>query len=149
MRFIVLFLVQFIFVVAFLVIGDSIWFQYLAGDTYQKDLHTLLIYEDGQLQIRPLPTVGVYLTMALMISLFALDVNSRTQKITGSSRKGILLGALTYGVYEFTNYAVLKDWTSSVVLPDIVWGSILFGSTSFLTHISMNTIKKFFKIKLS
>ena len=149
MRLIVLFFVQFIFVVAFLVIGDSIWFQYLAGDTCQKDLHTLLIYEDGQLQIRPLPTVGVYLTMALMISLFALDVKSPTQKITGSSRKGILLGALTYGVYEFTNYAVLKDWTSSVVLPDIVWGSILFGSTSFLTHISMNTIKKFFKIKLS
>lgn len=36
-----------------------------------------------------------------------------------------LIGALGYGTYEFTNLAILKDWTWEMVLIDGVWGTCL------------------------
>ncbi|WP_425038027.1 DUF2177 family protein [Primorskyibacter sp. S187A] len=40
---------------------------------------------------------------------------------------GMLLGALAYGTYEFTNYATIKAWHWHMVAVDLVWGSLLTG----------------------
>ena len=42
------------------------------------------------------------------------------------------LGAMSYGTYEFTNLAVLKDWTWSLVITDLTWGTLLTGSSAAL-----------------
>ena len=36
-----------------------------------------------------------------------------------------LIGAVAYGTYEFTNLAILKDWTSEMVIIDLIWGTCL------------------------
>mgnify|MGYP001228872730 CR=1 FL=1 len=36
-----------------------------------------------------------------------------------------LLGLVIYGVYESTNYALLKDWNFSTLVIDTLWGGIL------------------------
>ena len=36
-----------------------------------------------------------------------------------------ILGALAYGTYEFTSYAILRDWHWSMVLTDTLWGAVL------------------------
>lgn len=42
------------------------------------------------------------------------------------------LGAMSYGTYEFTNLAVLKDWTWTLVIADLTWGTILTGSSAVI-----------------
>lgn len=37
----------------------------------------------------------------------------------------LVLGALAYGTYEFTSYAVLRDWHWSMVAVDTAWGAVL------------------------
>lgn len=37
-----------------------------------------------------------------------------------------LLGFVIYGVYEFTNKAIINNWTWLSVLIDTTWGSILY-----------------------
>ena len=44
------------------------------------------------------------------------------------------LGLAIYAVYELTNYALLKDWSASVVVMDTVWGGIVFALTTFLVQ---------------
>lgn len=39
----------------------------------------------------------------------------------------IILGAMAYGTYEFTNYAILRDWHWSMVVVDVAWGGVLTG----------------------
>lgn len=34
----------------------------------------------------------------------------------------LILGAVGYGTYEFTNYAILRDWTWEMVILDFCWG---------------------------
>ncbi|MFK7835650.1 MAG: DUF2177 family protein [Sulfitobacter sp.] len=43
-----------------------------------------------------------------------------------------LIGALGYGTYEFTNYAILKDWTWEMVWIDGLWGTALTGASATL-----------------
>lgn len=41
-----------------------------------------------------------------------------------------LLGAVAYGTYEFTNLAILKDWSWSLVILDGIWGTLLTGGSA-------------------
>ena len=43
-----------------------------------------------------------------------------------------LLGIVIYGVYETTNYALLKKWSALTVLMDTLWGGTLFAITTSL-----------------
>ncbi len=36
-----------------------------------------------------------------------------------------VLGALAYGTYEFTSYAIMKDWHWTMVATDTTWGTVL------------------------
>ena len=42
----------------------------------------------------------------------------------------VILGSGIYGVYAWTIYALLKNWTLKVVIIDTIWGGILFGLTT-------------------
>jgi uncharacterized membrane protein len=36
-----------------------------------------------------------------------------------------VIGAMAYGTYEFTSYAIMRDWHWQMVLTDTVWGTLL------------------------
>ena len=36
-----------------------------------------------------------------------------------------VIGAMAYGTYEFTSYAIMKDWHWSMVAADVTWGTVL------------------------
>jgi uncharacterized membrane protein len=50
-----------------------------------------------------------------------------------------LLGLFVYGVYEFTNLAIIKKWNIQTVMIDTLWGGLLFATT---TYIIQNYLKK-------
>lgn len=43
---------------------------------------------------------------------------------------GALLGLTTYGTYDLTNQATLRDWPLSLTLVDLAWGCALTGIVS-------------------
>jgi uncharacterized membrane protein len=36
-----------------------------------------------------------------------------------------IIGAMAYGTYEFTSYAIMKDWHWTMVVTDTTWGAVL------------------------
>lgn len=42
-----------------------------------------------------------------------------------------ILGAMAYGTYEFTSYAIMKDWHPSMVATDLIWGTLLTASSAW------------------
>ena len=36
-----------------------------------------------------------------------------------------VIGFIAYGTYEFTSYAVMRDWHWTMVVTDVTWGTIL------------------------
>jgi uncharacterized membrane protein len=57
-----------------------------------------------------------------------------------SVKEAALLGLVIYGVYEFTNYSLLKDWSIFTVLLDTTWGTVLFSLTTAITYTIMKWI---------
>lgn len=45
--------------------------------------------------------------------------------------EGAALGAMTYGTYELTNHATLRDWSWSMVVVDLAWGMVLTGVSAW------------------
>ena len=54
--------------------------------------------------------------------------------------KGGLLGLAMYGVFEFTNLATFKNWSSAVALQDISWGIFLSISSLYIATYINNKI---------
>ena len=52
-------------------------------------------------------------------------------------KDAFLLGLVIYGVYETTNYAILKKWTAQSVALDTLWGAILMALTTKITYTLM------------
>lgn len=43
---------------------------------------------------------------------------------------GVLFGLVTYGTYDLTNMATLRDWPLRMALIDMAWGAFLSASAS-------------------
>ena len=45
-----------------------------------------------------------------------------------------ILGLVIYGVFEFTNKAIFRNWSWASVVIDTLWGGTLFGITTYLVY---------------
>ena len=43
----------------------------------------------------------------------------------------IIIGAMAYGTYEFTSYAIMRDWHWTMVATDTIWGAALTGFSAW------------------
>lgn len=54
---------------------------------------------------------------------------------------GALYGLILYGVYDFTNYAILTHWPLGLVIFDATWGIVLNGIIALILAWSYRLIK--------
>lgn len=59
----------------------------------------------------------------IILTTFAIFIIPKTKNIY----EAFLTGFLTYGIYDSTNYATLKNWDPKIAIADSLWGGILFG----------------------
>jgi uncharacterized membrane protein len=104
------------------VLLDILWINFLAKDFYLKNIGHL--YRDPVIIWSALV---VWLLIVIGIRVFV--VPSAGRKYGRGVFFGGLFGFILYGVYDFTNYAVLT-WPLNVTLVDIVWGTFLCAAVS-------------------
>ncbi len=42
-----------------------------------------------------------------------------------------IIGAMAYGTYEFTSYAIMKSWSPILVVTDVIWGTVLTAASAW------------------
>lgn len=117
-----------------LCIMDITWF-YFSGDIfYRKYLHYIIIEK-----ILISPAIVFYFLYALGITIFVLNPGIIKQE--PSIRillKGFLFGLCSYGAYNLTNQATIKDWPIIVTIIDMTWGTLVTGFSSLITILLIN-----------
>lgn len=73
--------------------------------------------QGSTLKFRLAAAIPVYLALGYLLTF------------AGSASQAAMLGAATYAVYDFTNYATLRDYTLTFALIDTAWGGTLFALT--------------------
>ncbi len=79
------------------------------------------------MQVRLSGAIVVYLLLALGLYYFII-------KDDRSAWEAGLLGLIIYGTFDFTNYAMFKNYDLSVAIMDTLWGGILFALTTKGIH---------------
>jgi uncharacterized membrane protein len=76
-----------------------------------------------------------YLGVAICYIFLIVGINYFIIKPRKSVSDAFLLGIIIYGVYETTNYALLKNWSILTVIIDTLWGGLLFASTTYIINL--------------
>ena len=122
-----------LFVIAFLVfiITDVIWLGFIAKSLYFHYYEPWLRLEAGELKLVWWATLMVYLLFALSVVVFIVPLAQNSPY--WAAIYGALLGAVIYGVYDFTCLAIFKGFPIGMGLLDWLWGIVLCSWASFVT----------------
>jgi uncharacterized membrane protein len=122
-----------LFLIAFFVflITDMVWLGLIAKPFYFESYKPWLRLVAGELKPLWWATLLVYLFLALGVIVFVLPLAHHS--IYWAAFYGAILGAVLYGVYDFTCLAIFKNFPIGMGIIDWFWGITLCSWSSFLT----------------
>ena len=119
---------QFILALIPLIIFDAIWL-FSMKSFYSSKIGHLMAQNP-----KWIPVALFYVAYAVGITiLIALPAQAQNFSYTKVFLMGALLGFVAYGAYDFTNHAILKDWSTAVTIIDLAWGTFLTGAVSLVS----------------
>lgn len=118
-----------------MVVIDGLWLGIMLNRFYAPNMGNLL---SDSMAI--LPAVIFYFLYAIALNVFVVLPALRNN--TGYLELfmlGLLFGMVTYGTYDLTNQATLKNWPWVLTVVDIAWGSCLAGVVSLISTYATKT----------
>lgn len=115
---------------------DVIWLNVMGPRFYKIYLAHVF---DGDFYY--IPALVFYMMYTFGISYLVIlpglrDQASAAQIMFG----GFILGLITYGAYDLTNQATIKDWPVAVTIVDMLWGAILTSMVSLIGYKALSVI---------
>ncbi|MET0171849.1 DUF2177 family protein [Agrobacterium vaccinii] len=108
---------------------DFVWLSVMANVLYRPALGDMLATE-----FRLAPAILFYLMYAAGLTFFAVRPGLVTAKFGTSFLYGGLLGFMAYGTYDLTNQATLANWSTTLTVADLIWGSTLSAVSAVAGH---------------
>ena len=108
---------------------DILWLGFIARSFYQSKIGHLM----GN--VNWTAAIIFYLIFLLGLTYFAIYPSVASSSFLAAITLGALFGFFTYATYDLTNFATLRDWPLSVVVVDILWGTVLGMSVTCGTYL--------------
>ena len=114
-----------IFVSIIFLIIDVIWLSITVKYLYRPAL-------GGLLNDQPVMWAAAlfYIIYTVSLAIIILQPAIANDSIFQAFWTGIVFGVVTYGTYNLTNMATIKDWSPTIVFVDMLWGGCLTGFSS-------------------
>lgn len=108
---------------------DMIWLRTMAERLYRPVLGEIL---------RPEPNLAAaaffYFLYPLGLIAFAVLPAQYEGSALRAFTSGMMFGCFTYATYDLTNQATLRNWSTTLTIADICWGSFLAGVSAWLGY---------------
>lgn len=102
-----------------LLVLDFLWLRVFSSNLYKNEIGGLM-----KSKINFISAFFVYALLFIGIFLFVLN-NSYVDSVLLAAIFGGLFGLIVYGVYDLTNFAILKGYTLKITIIDMIWGTFL------------------------
>jgi uncharacterized membrane protein len=99
---------------------DMIWLGIVARTFYRNNLGFLLAPSPNWLA-----AVIFYLIFIVGILVFVVMPGLTEDSLRTVVLRAALFGLITYGTYDLTNLATVRDWPLLVTVVDMMWGTVL------------------------
>ena len=103
-------MIPYVFLPFIILVVDLPWLA-ITSTNSQKMIRSI---QKSDLELRIAPALVVYVALAYLVTL------------PKNAKDAFLLGLCTYAVYDFTNYATLKNYSLRFAIMDSIWGGVLF-----------------------
>jgi uncharacterized membrane protein len=107
------------------ILADAAWLTTMVPRFYRPILGDLLL--SG---VNLTPAVIFYLLYPVGLVVFAISPALKNGSVLTAGVAGTLFGLFTYGTYNLTNQATLRNWSALLSMVDMAWGSILGAVTA-------------------
>jgi uncharacterized membrane protein len=106
-------------------LADMAWLGTMSSRLYKPTLGDILMNK-----FSVMPAVAFYLLYPLGLLVFAIGPALRVGSVSTALLLGALFGLFTYGTYDLTNQATLRNWTTNLTVIDMGWGGVLGAITA-------------------
>ncbi len=123
-------------IIVLMFLFDSIWI----GSNikmYEKSVRTI---QGSKMEVSTFSAGITYLIMYIAIKFIAVPLalkDNQYKTFLGCLKTAGLVGFCSYGIYNFTNKAILKGYSWEVAIKDTLWGTFLF---TIVVYIVMNYV---------
>jgi uncharacterized membrane protein len=99
---------------------DFIWLSSMANVLYRPTMGDMLAPA-----FRLLPAILFYLIYVGGLTFFAVRPSLQSLDLLIALLYGAAFGFVAYATYDLTNQATLRNWSTTLTVADLVWGSFL------------------------
>ena len=107
---------------------DVVWLVFISRKLYREKIGHLMADKVNV----PAAVIFYLLFIAAMV-FFVINPAAERQSVLYALGAGAFFGLVTYGTYDLTNLATLRNWPVSMTVIDLIWGSFVTASTCGLT----------------
>jgi uncharacterized membrane protein len=108
---------------------DMVWLGLIARNFYKDQIGFLM-----KSNVNWTAAIIFYLLFLAGLIVFVIEPAVEKREWTRALWMGAFFGLITYATYDLTNLATLKDWPLTVVVVDMIWGTVLAASVSVVTY---------------
>lgn len=137
------YVVIYVFILAAFAVVDGIWLSQMGQVLYRPVLGDILADN-----VRIAPAVVFYLVYPLGIELFAVLPALRANSLAHAVVYGALFGLFAYATYDLTNHATLRNWSTTITLADLAWGTFATGLAATVAFLGSRAVMGHFDVKL-
>jgi len=109
------------------VAADMVWLGLMAPRFYRPILADIAL--PG---VNYAAAAAFYLLYPAGLVIFAIQPGLKAGSMTQAASYGALFGFFTYMTYDLTNQSTLRNWTLSLTVVDVLWGTAL-GAVAAVT----------------
>jgi uncharacterized membrane protein len=108
---------------------DMLWLGFIARNFYKNQIGFLM-----KPDVNWTAAIIFYLLFLVGMVVFVIEPAVEKKDWLRALWTGALFGLITYATYDLTNLATLKDWPLTMVIVDMIWGTVLAASVSMVTY---------------
>lgn len=115
---------------------DFLWLGYISKKLYYGEMGSILLE-------KPNLVAAMIFYVIYVIGVIVFVVNPALEKgsLAYAAAYGALFGLVAYATYDLTNLAVVKGFTTKIVVIDLLWGVLL---TTLVASAAFLVIDKWF-----
>lgn len=111
-----------------LVLFDFVWLSTMGG-FYKQHLEGVW---NKTFDIKPAIIFYLIYASAIFWLVIFPTLKQSEQNLLVIFLSGCLLGLASYGAYDLTNQATIKDWPILVTMVDLLWGTLMTGLVALI-----------------
>ena len=109
---------------------DFVWLGYIAKALYHKEMGAILLEKFNMV-----PALVFYVIYVIGVVMFVVNPALEKQSLLHALGYGALFGLVAYATYDLTSLAVIKGFSTKIVVIDMLWGMAITAAVSGGTYL--------------